>query len=122
MEHYFTYARRKGLLLGVILISVGLIMILDRAGFIDSEAWLRYSPLLLVIAGINKIVDYKNAWRVASGFWLIFFGFWIFACLVHWGGLSFGNSWPFLLIGWGLMILIKSFIKTRFARVEAHHE
>jgi hypothetical protein len=122
MEHYFTYARRKGLILGLILITVGLMMILDHVGVIDSEAWLRYSPLLLVIVGINKIVDHKNARRMASGFWLIFLGFWLSACLVHWGGISFANSWPIVLIGWGLAIIIKNFLKTRFLRTEVNRE
>lgn len=123
MENYPAYARRKGLLWGVVLITIGLALILDyHFGIIDSDAWWRYTPLILVVFGVNKIADFKKPRHLADGFWLIFLGLWLCASMVHWWGLSFHNSWPIVLIGWGLTIIIKSFVKTHFVRVEAHHE
>lgn len=122
MDCYNTHDRRRALLWGIFLIAIGGLLMMDRFGVFESEPWWRYAPLILVLFGINRIISSKKAKHLADGFWQIFLGFWLFASLVHLWGLSFHNSWPFLLIAWGVSIIVKSFAKTRFARLEANHE
>ena len=42
-------------------------------------------------------------------------GAWLFANFEGWFGINFGNSWPFLLIGWGISLLLRPFLQTRLA-------
>ena len=42
-----------------------------------------------------------------SGVWLIFIGCWLTANLLNLFGLTFVNSWPLMIVGGGLMIVLK---------------
>ena len=122
MENCSTHGWRNGIFWGGILILIGTLLILDNDGFIDSAPIWHYWPFILVAFGVNKIVGFRKPKHIASGFWLIFLGLWLFASIEHIWGLAFYNSWPLVLIGWGLTIIVKDLIKTYLGRLEAHHE
>ena len=48
-----------------------------------------------------------------SGLWMVFIGTWLFAVFDHRFDLTFRNSWPLLLIGGGLIMVIKPFLEKR---------
>lgn len=95
---------------------------MDNAGIIESGPFWHYWPFILVAFGINKIIGFERPKHIASGFWLTFLGFWLFASIEHVWDLAFYNSWPLVLIGWGVTIIIKDFAKSYFARLETNHE
>ena len=122
MENCHTQNWRRGLIWGALLIVIGVLLILDNAGMIESGPFWHYWPFILAAFGISKIIGFERPKHIASGFWLIFLGFWLFASIEHVWGLAFYNSWPLILIGWGVTIIIKDFAKSYFARLETNHE
>jgi hypothetical protein len=42
-------------------------------------------------------------------------GFWLFANFEHMFGMYFDTSWPFLIIAWGVILILKPMIRQRLA-------
>lgn len=102
-NHYTRY------MIGGTLICLGVAVLLDRQHIVAlQDIWL-YWPLLLVAGGAIRIVDPETPRDVMSGCWTLFIGAWLFAIVEGWFGMDFGNSWPFLLIGWGVLLLLRPF-------------
>jgi hypothetical protein len=119
-----SYRWRKQLMWGLLLIGFGGAVLLDRLGWFDIDELWHYWPLILVVAGINKMIGYPTARDFTSGLWITFLGAWLFANLEGMFGMTFRNSWPFLIIAWGLALILEPFIRQRFAEnnPESHHE
>lgn len=109
-----SYEWRKQLMWGLVLVIVGVTFALDQMDLIDVEGLWHYWPLLIVISGINKMIGYPTAKHFSSGLWMVFIGLWLFAVLDHLFGLTFGNSWPFLIIACGVSMIVEPLIKKRF--------
>ena len=45
----------------------------------------------------------------------MFVGIWLFAVFEHVACLTFQNSWPYLVIFWGITMVLRPFIRARFA-------
>ena len=120
MSTDFSYQRRKQVLWGLLLIGLGALFYFDRMGFLDVDEVWHYWPLVLVAVGINKMIGYPTARDFSSGLWMMFVGLWLFATFENLWGLTFYNSWPFLIIAWGAELVIEPFIKTRFAQNKEH--
>jgi hypothetical protein len=69
----------------------------------------------MVVIGLNKMIGYPSAREFTSGLWTMFIGFWLFANFENLFGLNFRNSWPYLIIGFGVTLIVKPFIRNRFA-------
>lgn len=121
-----SYHWRKQMMWGLLLIGLGGAFLLDQFGLVDIDELWRYWPLILVVLGINKMIGYPSAAEFTAGLWLTFIGVWLFANFEHMFGLTFNNSWPYLLIAWGVTLVLKPFIRERFAvnapAVEPRHE
>lgn len=105
------YHRRSGYLWGILLIAIGVLFLMDNFHWIETGPYWRYWPFLLVVFGVNKMVGFEKPGHIADGIGLIGWGFWLYACLEHVWGMSFLNSWPLVLIGVGLNIILKSILK-----------
>lgn len=120
------YHWRKQLMWGLLLIGLGGAFLLDQFGLVDIDQLWHYWPLILVVIGINKMIGYPSPAEFTAGLWLTFIGVWLFANFEHMFGLTFNNSWPYLLIAWGVTLVLKPFIHERFAvnapTVEPRHE
>jgi hypothetical protein len=46
---------------------------------------------------------------------MVFMGLWIFAVFERMFGLTWGNSWPFVIIASGVSMILEPIIKKRFA-------
>ena len=60
------------------------------------------------------MIGYPTAKHFSSGLWMVFLGFWLFATFENMFGLTWRNSWPILIIGWGVTLVIEPMIQRRF--------
>jgi Domain of unknown function (DUF5668) len=100
---------------GIVLIAFGLLFLLDRAGIADfSDIMREWWPMFLVVIGVTKIAS-RRLW---GGLWLIAIGAWL--QVVHLGlfGLTFGTSWPLLLIVLGAGMIVRTLVESARRRDE----
>ena len=108
---------------GLVLICFGVGIFLDQMNVVEMGGMWHYSPLLLVVFGINKMIGYPTAKHFTSGLWMVFMGLWIFAVFERLYGLTWFNSWPFVIIASGVSMVLEPIIKKRFApNEELGHE
>lgn len=104
---------RRRLLWGATFVAVGSIFLLDRLALLDltlylgpQTRWWYFVPLLVALGGLIAVVSAQSVRQVLKGLGHIVLGGWAFACLEQLWGLSFANSWPILLIAFGLEMLL----------------
>lgn len=119
MDSRQSYQWRKQLLWGCILIGIGGALLADQFGYLNVVELWRYWPLLLVVVGIIKMIGYPTARDFISGLWTVIIGVWLFGNFEHLFGMHFENSWPYLIIAWGVMLILKPLLRQRFAANEA---
>ncbi|MDZ7268627.1 MAG: DUF5668 domain-containing protein [candidate division KSB1 bacterium] len=112
------------LLLGGLLIALGVVVFLHNLGVIYLDAlwdlW-RWWPLLLVFLGLGKFFASGDFRERRNGYWLVVIGLWLLISFFHVFGLSFGESWPLLLVAAGISAIWQSRDDTR-ARMKAEGE
>jgi hypothetical protein len=100
----------QSLATGLILIVVGVLFFLDRLDIADfGDLFQDWWPMVLVIIGIPKLLRRETVW---SGLWMIGLGAWLEVTVHHVWGLTFGNSWPLLLILMGAGITLRALADT----------
>ncbi len=88
---------------GLVLIVVGSIFLLaDFHGLV--RVWW---PMILVLIGVPKLFRRDTLW---SGLWLVTIGAWCQAVRLNLFDLTFGNSWPLLLIVFGAGIALRAVV------------
>ena len=122
MEQVQRPALRPGpLVAGVLLLVVGGGMLLDTTGIADIRMGRLIAPLVLISIGVSSLLSAatdsdgeeqpgrRRRCRKDSfgGFWLVGIGVWMLASQTHLFGLTFGTSWPLLVILTGVMIVIR---------------
>jgi hypothetical protein len=107
---------------GLLLLTIGTLFLLENLDVIYFDHLSSYWPVIVIAFGVMKLLDAENMDRRADGFWWIYVGVWLLVSTTHFLGLSFHNSWPLLIIGWGISMLWKS-TNTRTPRkiVEEHY-
>ena len=96
---------------GLALVGIGLLFLLDRFEVANLHFFFHhYWPLFIVFLGLSKIVRYRTLW---AGFWLLTVGVWLQITTLHLFGLTFGSSWPLLLIALGAGIVLRTFFDSR---------
>ena len=108
---------RKRLLWGTAFIAVGSVFLLDRFALLDltqylgpQTRWWHFLPLLVALGGVISVVSARSARQVLKGLGDIVLGAWVFACLEQLWGLTFANSWPILLIAFGVQMLVRGWL------------
>lgn len=110
-----SYEWRRQLVWGVLLIALGIAFLLDRLDLFEVDELWHYWPLILVVIGVNKMIGFPTARHFTSGLWLVLVGVWLFATFENLFGLTLNNSWPILIIGWGVTLILEPAIQRRFA-------
>lgn len=110
-----SYHWRKQLLWGLLLIGVGGAFLADQLGYANIYDLWHYWPLILVVVGIIKMIGFPTAKDFMSGLWSVIIGVWLLANFEHMFGMYFDTSWPFLIIAWGVTLIIKPFVRNRLA-------
>ena len=109
---------RGALFAGVILITIGTALLLDRMTDLDAGHLIRhYWPSFIILLGIPNLFDRKTMW---NGLWMIVIGVWLQAVTLHLFGLTYGNSWPLLLIVHGGGLIVRSVVDAASRREERH--
>lgn len=98
----------NNIFLGLVLIGFGALFLLDNLGYFEFGSIWRYSPLIVVIFGIQRMINAQNANQSGNGIWLIFIGLWLFVSMNEFWDLGFRETWPMLIIGWGIGVIWKS--------------
>lgn len=96
--------RQPRALIGALLIVLGTVFILMNLGLIEHVPIFRFWPLILIMIGLSKLIqaDYGKArW---DGAWLLLLGVWFQMVTLRLLGLTYRNSWPLLLIIWGVYL------------------
>ena len=91
-------------LIGTLLIILGTVFILMNLGLIGHVPLSRFWPLILMMIGLSKLIqtDYGKArW---DGAWLLLLGVWFQMVTLKLLGMTYRNSWPLLLIVWGVYL------------------
>lgn len=117
------YYRRKQLLWGLLLISIGVLFLFERLDLLvfDLDRLWQYWPAILLVLGVNKLLTPSSPRRILGGLWLIFIGIWLYGSIEELWGLSFFNSWPALLIAWGAGLVLEPMLDQYFKEKEHQH-
>lgn len=115
MDSKQAYHWRKQLLWGLMLMVAGGALLVDQLGYLSIFDLWHYWPWLLVVGGVIKMIGYPTAKDFIGGLWLVVIGVWLFANVEHMFGIDFDNSWPCLIIVWGVILILKPLIRDRFA-------
>ena len=108
-----SYEVRRQLMWGLVLIGIGAVFLFERMDLIEDHALRHYWPWLLVAFGVNKMIGYPSVRHLASGFWMVCVGLWLYAVFDHLFGLTFNNSWPFLVIAFGVQKIMEALLGGR---------
>ena len=93
---------------GIFLCFVGVALLLSKFDVWSVGPVWHYWPLIFIVIGIGKLLDAQFGWEYRKAVWMLFMGCWFLISELHLFGFYYGNSWPILLIGIGIMILWKS--------------
>ncbi len=103
-------------IVGALLIAFGALLLLHQLEIfylydlgIDSiwQLW----PAVFVFIGIGKLADAPSLYHMGKGVWWIFLGVWLYVSINHVVGLSFRETWPAILIAWGIGMLWEALTK-----------
>jgi len=67
--------------------------------------------LVAVIGGIVQLLQARSQKEYREGAWWIFFGIWFYFSFHQISGYGFSDTWPLLLIAWGVGHIWKSLEK-----------
>lgn len=91
--------------IGGFLVTFGLLLLLMNIGIIERFPVWRFWPLVLIAAGVVRLFTPHQR---ATGFWLVVLGLWLQVSFLRLWGLHFGDTWPLMLIGFGLYLIWQS--------------
>ena len=98
-----------GLIWGLMFILFG-VMIL---GPFRAEDAFSYWPFTVILLGVIKLLDPPPSGgrphSLRPGAWLLFIGLWGMVSEFALFGFDYSNSWPLVIIGFGLMLVWRSF-------------
>jgi len=101
----------SGLIIGSVLIILGAFLILMNLDIVESIPLWRYWPIAIAIIGLYKLVQAETSKERREGFWFFVIGLWLQASFFGLFGLGFSESWPILVIAWGISVIWESFDK-----------
>jgi hypothetical protein len=96
------------IVIGSFLLLAGGSLLLENFGLIDIGPLWRFWPLILIGLGIAKISDAASRREQGAGVWLLLLGLWFMVSIFQIGGLTFGDTWPAILIALGASMIWKS--------------
>jgi predicted membrane protein len=95
----------KNLFAGFVFVAIGLIFLLGNLGYLNVHAVIRFWPVILIAAGVVKLVESGDDFRTGSGvFWIVVGSLFLLGSLdiVR---ITMRELWPVVLIGVGALML-----------------
>lgn len=102
-ERFRHNARR--LFFGVIVIALGVLFSLDRMGYVNAGEFWEYWPVLLIAAGIGRVVQPCSARERGFGVLLVVVGTWLLLSNLELISYSFSDVWPIFLVLLGITMV-----------------
>ncbi|HEX9162970.1 MAG TPA: DUF5668 domain-containing protein [Thermoanaerobaculia bacterium] len=97
----------SALVWGFLLIGFGVLFLLDQFHIARFDELIRdFWPMIIISLGVAKLFS----GRFWAGFVHIGVGAWLQACQLRLFGLTYGNSWPLLLVFMGAAITLRAII------------
>lgn len=90
---------------GIVMILLGALFLAHNLDIIYVDHIGRYWPLVFVLIGLVKLSEAGVNAQRGTGLGWIFLGAWLFTSMNGLWGFDFHNSWPILIIGWGVSLL-----------------
>lgn len=122
METVSTHRHQRRTLWGAALVMVGILLLcgqlLDGWHLSFHQWW----PMILVLVGFARLLDYPHPKRVAAGVFMVTIGLWLQACHAGFWSLSVAASWPFVLIAAGAAMVVSSLLRMRALAAGACHD
>lgn len=118
MKQAATQHWRNQMVWGAVIIATGVVFLLDRTGQLAIGHLWHYWPVFLAIAGLSNLVPPTTPKLVLSGLSCIGFAFWFYVSLEHLWGMGFHNSWPILVILWGVKVVLKPVLEKHLGKQE----
>jgi cell wall-active antibiotic response 4TMS protein YvqF len=98
---------------GLLFVTIGAIFLLGNMGIVEVDRILRFWPVILIAAGMFKIIESGTDYGESAGiFWVVIGGLFLLGNL---GILrvAFRDLWPVVLIGIGALMLWRSALSRR---------
>ncbi len=115
----YTHRRSNGTLVaGIILISIGFLFILQNFDLIYIGSIWQHWPLVFAVIGIVKVFTMENRKQFGEAIWWIFLGAWLYVSIRNVYGLTFSDTWPAMVIAWGVSIIWKSYTHNAYRLVK----
>lgn len=108
MENRLAPYRSGRFFFGLVLVVLGSLYLLSNFGILFIDHISRYWPVLLILFGLTRLLDYDGTPGRHTGIGWIFLGAWLLVSINAMFGLDFHNSWPILIIGLGISLLWKA--------------
>lgn len=90
---------------GLTLIAIGILFLLDRMHVVDFDWAIRhYWPVLVAALGVRSLLR----GRIWNGLWFLAIAAWLQISVLHLFGMTFGSSWPLLLIAYGFGMVVRA--------------
>lgn len=105
-------------MVGIILIVIGSLFILQNLHVIYVGSVWSHWPIIFVIIGAVKITQSENKKEFGEAVWWLFLGTWLYISIRNIYGLDFSDTWPALLVAWGISIIWKSFVQQSYRLVK----
>lgn len=104
---------------GLVLIAIGGLFLLEELDVTRIGRLSAYWPLILIVLGVARIIDPGYHERRSGGVWMLAIGSWLLIGSLGLFGLSYGTSWPLLLVMFGAIIIGQAlFEKPRYDTTE----
>jgi predicted membrane protein len=95
-----------GLIPALVIIGIGVLFLLSNLHVMYFDQWYRYWPVLLIAAGLAKVMDAANQGGRVIGGAMVGVGGLFLADNLNLIELSWAAFWPVVLIGVGLLMLV----------------
>ena len=104
-----TTRRSSGsLIFGSILALLGAVLLLDNLGFIEADNVLQFWPIILIVFGAVQIAQRSDTGGKTFGMIIGIVGLWLLMNNLEIVSLSLFALWPLVLIGLGILLLVRS--------------
>jgi hypothetical protein len=110
-----------GILPALVVIGIGVLFLLNNLNIFYAHEWWRYWPVLLIAAGLAKMVDSPAQTGLMTGGLLVCIGALFLADTFGLLVLSWADFWPLVLIGAGVLMLWSRLAPTQFKIPNTQH-
>lgn len=95
---------------GLIVLALGALMFADRSGYAQAHLMRFFPGVVLLLLGVVSLTTgrrTRRGRRPFGGLWLVVVGTWMIASQGQLFGLTFHTSWPLLIVGIGLLMVVR---------------